>query len=150
MTKKKRDTDETETIPNIIIDGESTSETAEEEKPDLENLRENLSALRNFNGVIGYILKNQESATVDLPDPTKTTEYAMLAFEAIRALKHQTQIFELGKIRNALIECPNLKILITATGDCTISVFMEKTADETQILKEISFQPQHATSSAAP
>ena len=62
--KKKDGLQTTETAEPIVIEN-ATFESA---------LRANLEEIRNYDGVVGYILKNTNSASIDLKDPAKITD----------------------------------------------------------------------------
>ena len=138
MVKKKRSLNET--VTTIFIDDETDAEA--EMDDDFTDLRTNLAEIRKSAGVIGYILKDPTTATIDLQDPAKTVEYAMLASEAFDSYEELRELFDLGDVENVLMKCKNIKLLCLALGDCTVSIFMEKTADQAEILRKVSFQPE--------
>jgi predicted regulator of Ras-like GTPase activity (Roadblock/LC7/MglB family) len=138
MVKKKRSLNETATT--ILIDDETHAEA--EMDNDFTDLRTNLAEIRKSAGVIGYILKDATTATIDLQDPAKTVEYAMLSSEAFDSYEELRELFDLGDVKNVLIKCKNIKLLCLALGDCIVSIFMEKTADQAEILRKVSFQPK--------
>jgi hypothetical protein len=138
MVKKKRSLNETVTTISI---GDETDVEAEMDD-DFTDLRINLAEIRKCAGVIGYILKDATTATIDLQDLAKTVEYAMLASEAFDSYEELWGLFDLGGVENVLMKCKNFKMLCLALGDCTVSIFMEKTADQAEILRKVSFQPE--------
>ena len=138
MVKKKRTLNETATT--ILINDETHAEA--EMADDFTDVRASLAEIRKCAGVIGHILRNATTATIDLQDPAKTVEYAMLASEAFDSYEELRKLFCLGDIENVLINCKNIKLLCLALGDCTVSIFMEKTANQAEILRKISFQPK--------
>lgn len=131
-TKKKKFS---ETVTTIIADDETTENNSDQNST---NLRASLKKIRKFSGVIGYILKDSSSATIDIEDPEKTVEYALLASQAFDSSEKFSELFDLGTIENTLIECRDLKVLCAAFSESTISIFMEKDADHAEILRKIS------------
>jgi hypothetical protein len=130
MAKKRQEL--TETVTTIMINGKTFAETDA-----VRDLRVLLSEIRKRTGVIGYILKEAATATVNLQDSAKTVEYAMLASEAFDSYA-DLLLFDMGEPESILIDCKNLKVLCVVLGERTVSIFMEKTADSDGILKEIS------------
>ena len=47
-----------------------------------EKIRTFLDDMKTKDGVVGYILRNTKSATIDLNDPTKLIDYAILSSSA--------------------------------------------------------------------
>ena len=134
MAKKKRNLSETTTT--VIIEDKTTED---EEEHDGANLRANLEEVLFCSGVTGYILKDSTSATIDLPDPEKTIEYAMLASQAFDSAEELRELFSLGNIEYTLTECSDLKVLCATFGESTVSIFMEKNVDHSEIFSKISF-----------
>lgn len=138
MVKKKSGLNET--VTTIFVDDETDAEA--EMDDDFTDLRTNLAEIRKCEGVIGYILKDPTTATIDLQDPAKTVEYAMLASEAFDSYEELRELFDLGDAESVLMECKNIKLVCLAIGDCTVGIFMEKTTDQAEILRKVSFQPE--------
>ena len=61
----------------IAIDFEE--ETKEETVAKNEKLKENINKIKTKEGMIGYILRNANSASIDLKDPTRIIDYAVLS-----------------------------------------------------------------------
>jgi len=101
------------------------------------NLRLNLESIRGKEGVIGYILRNSKSASVDINDPTKIIDYAMLSAESLETGEIASEIFELGSINSVVIEGNNVKVLSLVVGDQRLSVFMDRKVDHNKIFKEL-------------
>jgi len=70
MVKKKRDSQDVTAVTQPITVEETTS---------MDNLRANLEEIKTYDGVVGYILRNSTSAAIDLKDPTKIIDYAILS-----------------------------------------------------------------------
>ena len=54
-------------------------------KDDIETVQEKLRSIRGREGIIGYILRGSNSASIDLKDPTKVIDYAVLSATAFEA-----------------------------------------------------------------
>lgn len=98
-------------------------------------------ALENINtkeGVIGYILRGPTSASVDIKDPSRIIEYAVLSATAFESSESLSHLFGFGKIRSVVLEGKDVKILCLTIGDHRLSVFMEKTVDHNSIYKKLA------------
>lgn len=103
-----------------------------------EKLHESLKDIKTREGIIGYILRTPESASIDLKDPTKIIDYAVLSSTALKAGEDLSKIFELGEIQNVLLEGKDTKILSLKVEDQRLSVFMEKNVDHEKIYKDLN------------
>ncbi len=101
------------------------------------DLRACLEEIKGYKGVIGYILRSSASATIDLKDPTKLIDYAVLSSSALDAADEFSELFKLGKIKNIVVEGKDVKKLSLTIHEKRISVFMEKNADCEKILKRL-------------
>ncbi len=128
MTRKKN-IQEIATIAEPVTIEETTSENS---------LRRNLEEIKTYDGVIGYILRNSTSAAIDLKDPTKIIDYAILSSSAFDASKELSELFELGNTKNILVEGKDAKALSVVIGENKISVFMNKSADHKKVLKRLN------------
>jgi predicted regulator of Ras-like GTPase activity (Roadblock/LC7/MglB family) len=128
MVKKKRDFQEFAAVTEPIAAEEVGSES---------NLRASLEEIKTYNGVIGYILRNSSSAAIDLKDPTKIIDYAVLSSSALDASKEISKLFDLGEVQNIVVEGKNVKVLSLTINENKISIFLEKDADCEKILKKL-------------
>jgi predicted regulator of Ras-like GTPase activity (Roadblock/LC7/MglB family) len=135
MVKKKKSIHETATT--VVIDHETAVPAVEEDQA-FTSLRTNLAEINKCKGVIGYILRNATSATIDLKDPTKLVEYAILSSQALDSGKEISELFDLGDIENILIEGKDIKALCMTIGENKVNIFMEKDADHADILRRVS------------
>lgn len=103
-----------------------------------EKIRAFLDEMKTKDGVVGYILRNSKSATIDLNDPTKLIDYAILSSSAKETGKELSQTFGLGEIEHVIVEGKNVKLLSLNLGENDISVFIEKTVDHDKIYKALS------------
>lgn len=129
MVKKRKETEET-----VITEEPMAVESAVSD----DRLRTNLEEIKNYDGVMGYIMRNTTSASIDLKDPAKIVDYAILSSTAFEATEEFSQLFELGNLKNITVDGKNLRMLSLAVDENKISVFMEKNADVEKIMKRIN------------
>lgn len=127
MTKKKKDIQEVAVL----------TETATTEARSVSDLRITLEEIKASNGVIGYILRNSTSATIDLKDPTKLIDYAILSSAALDLGKELSELFNLGEVKDIIVEGKEVKALSLTIDENKISVFLEKKADCESILRKL-------------
>jgi predicted regulator of Ras-like GTPase activity (Roadblock/LC7/MglB family) len=132
MVKQKRSIHETATT--VIVDDVTSSE----EDQVFADLSKNLAEIRKAKGVIGYILRSTTAATIDLKEPEKLVEYAILSSQVLDSSREISELFELGDVESTLIEGKEIKALCLVIGENKISIFMEKNADDADILKKVS------------
>lgn len=135
MVKKRKSIHETTTT--VMIDDESAV-TSVEENQAFENLSAQLAEIRKCNGVVGYILRSATSATIDLKEPEKIVEYAILSSQVLDSSHEISELFDIGNVENILVEGKNIKALCMTIGENKISIFMEKTVDHADILNRIT------------
>ncbi len=135
MVNKKRSIHETATT--VIVDDE-TDVTSSEEDQVFTDLSKSLAEIRKRDGVVGYILRNTSSATIDLKEPEKIVEYAILSSQVLDSSREISDLFELGDVESILVEGKEIKALCMAIGENKISIFMEKNTDHAGILKRVS------------
>ena len=121
---------------------QESSETAEpvavESATPEDELRATLNEIKNYEGVIGYILRNLSSASINLKDPAKIIDYAMLSSSAFDTGKELSDIFELGEIKSIVVEGKTAKMLCMMAKKNKISFFMTENAKTDKILKKCS------------
>jgi len=135
MVKKKHST--LENASPLIVDDDELAVTPEEDETYMD-LSNKLAEIRKDNGVIGYILRSTTSATIDLKEPEKIVEYAIFSSQALDSSQEISDLYELGDVKNVIIEGKERKALCMDIYGNKISIFMEKTADHADILKRIS------------
>jgi len=109
-----------------------------EAKDQVSDLRSTLDKIKAKEGVIGYILRASTSAAVDIKDPSKIIDYAVLSASALESAESLSEAFGLGKLSNIVVEGKDLKVLLLSVGEHRISVFMEKNVDHNPIFKELT------------
>jgi len=134
MVKKKKQTHGD--VTTVMIDGIPI--TPFEEDPTFTALRTRLVEINKTPGVIGYILRNTTSAVIDLKNQEKLQDYAILSAQGIETGQELSELFDLGKVENVLIEGKDIKIVCTATGENRINIFMEKDVDQASIIERLS------------
>lgn len=102
-----------------------------------EKIRTFLDEMKTKDGVVGYILRNTKSATIDLNDPTKLIDYAILSSSAKETGEELSQAFGLGEIEHVVVQGKNVKLLSLTVGENDISVFVEKAVDHDKIYKTL-------------
>lgn len=103
----------------------------------VDDLRAKLEEIQKQDGVIGYILRNTSSASIDLKDPAKLIDYALLSSSALDASEELSELFALGNVRSVLVEGKNIKMLSLIVDGNRISVFMEKNVDSEVLRKTL-------------
>lgn len=109
--------------------GQVTEPIVLEATMSVNDLKAKLEELKNRHGVIGYILRNTTSASIDLKDPAKIIDFAVLSSSAIDASKELSEIFDLGNVSSTVVEGRNVKMLSLTIDENRISIFMEKNVD---------------------
>lgn len=117
----------TETEP-LAIEETTSSES---------KLRKNLEEIKTHEGVIGYIFRNSKSAAIDLKDPTKIIDYAVLSSSSIETGEELSELFDLGQIKNVIVEGKEAKVLSLVDNQNRISIFTEKNIDIAKLIKKI-------------
>jgi len=107
------------------------------ENDDFAALNASLMEIRKLKGVIGYVLRNNASAVVDLIEQDKICEYALLSSKIHESCLDVAKQFNLGEVESLLVEGEDLKVLCMSIGENKISVFMEKNATHAWIIKRI-------------
>jgi len=114
------------------------SAPGDEVKEQIIKLRTELDRIKSREGVIGYILRASTSAVVDIKDPSKIIDYAVLSASALESAESLSETFGLGEVCNIVVEGANLKALLLTINEHRISIFMEKNVDHTSIYKELT------------
>jgi predicted regulator of Ras-like GTPase activity (Roadblock/LC7/MglB family) len=134
MVKKKKSMLETSTT--VVIDQE-TKAPAVEEGQVFTSLSAALAETNKCKGVIGYIMRNANSATIDLKDPTKLIKFAILSSQALDSGKEISELLNLGGIETIFIEGKDIKALCMVIGENNVTIFMEKDVDHADILARL-------------
>jgi len=128
MTKKKK---------AVLEETETITKPAAVETVSVEDLRSSLEEIKTYDGVIGYILRNSASAAIDLKDPTKIIDYAILSSSALDAGEELSELFDLGEFKDIVVEGKNIKVLSLTDNENRVSIFLEKDADLEKVLSKL-------------
>ena len=129
MVKKKRGAQEVSDVVEPVALEETTVDSS---------LRASLEEIKKYDGVMGYIRRDTTSASIDLKDPTKIIDYALLSSLAFDAGKDLSELFDIGDVKDTLVWGTNVKMLSVIIGENKISVFMEKNADAEKVLARLN------------
>jgi len=108
-----------------------------EVKEPTNDIRARLERVKSREGVIGYILRASTSASVDLKDPSKIIDYAILSAAALESGESLSRDFSLGKIGSIVLEGKDAKMLSVKIREQKLSVFMEKNVNHNAIYKDL-------------
>jgi predicted regulator of Ras-like GTPase activity (Roadblock/LC7/MglB family) len=128
MVKRKKETEEITTTDEPVAIETATCQ---------DKLRMNLEEVKTYDGVVGYILRNTTSATIDLKDPARIVDYATLSSTAFEATEELSEIFEMGNFQGMIVNGKNLRMLSLIVDENKISVFMQSNADAEKIMRKI-------------
>jgi len=112
------------------------SETNDTEN-DVENMQEKLQEIKNQEGIIGYILRSKKSASIDVKDPTKIIDYAILSSAVFDVSQNMTEALQMGEVDTILVESEETKLLSMNINNHRLSIFMEKSVDHNKICKNL-------------
>lgn len=101
------------------------------------SLRANLEEIKAHDGVIGYILRNTTSAAIDLNDPTKIIDYAILSSSAFDTSEVLSKEFELGDVESIIVEGKDADMLSLTVDENKTSIFVEKGTDHKKVMRKI-------------
>lgn len=104
----------------------------------MEILQEKLQSIKSREGIIGYILRGPNSASIDLKDPTKIINYALLSATAFEAGQDMSTMFENGEVATILVEGENAKLLSMVVNNHHLSIFMEENVDHKKLCKDLN------------
>jgi predicted regulator of Ras-like GTPase activity (Roadblock/LC7/MglB family) len=135
MAKKKRRQQEAATT--VIVDEEELGASSDEDER-YEDLSCELAEIRKDKNVLGYILRNETSATIDIEESGKIVEYAIFSSQVLDSSQEISDEFELGDVESVVIEGEEKKVLCMKIGKNKINVFMKKDADCSKISKKLS------------
>lgn len=134
MANKKQSIQKTE--PPVIVENELSIPVIEDSL--FKSLNNNLKNLKNLKGIMGYIIRNAASATIDLKQSEKLVEYAIFTSQVMDSSKELAELFDLGDLVTILIEGEELKVLIMIIKETKINIFMKKSVDHINIAKKVS------------
>jgi len=104
---------------------------------DIEKIQETLQEIKGQEGIIGYILRGPKSASIDLKDPTKIIDYAVLSSTAFDAGRNMTEALQMGEVDTIVVESEEMKLLSMNINNHRLSIFMEKNVDHNTLYKNL-------------
>jgi len=135
MVKRRRSANETITT---VVDGTVLIEPVESvESQGLAHLQTVLEETLASGQISGYILRTPTKAFVNLKCPDDLLEYAMLSSQAFETSTQISELLQLGETENIIIDGKTAKVLCIELGTSTLSMFMKKTADHSDVLSKI-------------
>jgi predicted regulator of Ras-like GTPase activity (Roadblock/LC7/MglB family) len=108
-----------------------------DDKNTFATLSASLAEIRKLKGVIGYILRSESLAIIDLSEQDKIIDYALLSSQISESSIEMAKQFNLSNIESVLVEGKSAKVLCMSVGENKIGVFMEKTATHGWIIQRI-------------
>ena len=112
------------------------SETNDTEN-DAEKMQEKLQEIKDQEGIIGYILRSSKSASIELKDPTKIIEYAILSSTAFDVGHDITEALQMGEVDTIVVESEETKLLSMNINNQRLSLFMKKSVDHDKLYKNL-------------
>ena len=133
MLKQKASANTTETVftDQVVITA------VDDENSAFTRLSASLAEIRKLKSVLGYILRSDTSAIIDLSESDKITENAILSSQIHDSCQEIQKQFNLGEMESVIVEGEKVKVLCMSRGENKISVFMEKNAPHSWIIKRI-------------
>jgi len=128
LVRKKKSLQEVEAVTEPIAVEEATA---------VNSLKASLEAIKECDGVVGYIVRDATSASIDLKDPTKIIDYAILSSSALEAGKVLSELFDLGDASNIVVNGRSIKMVSLIAGESKVSVFMDRSADSEKVLRRL-------------
>lgn len=110
---------------------------ADGEDPAFASLGASLAEIRKLKGVLGYIMRGSNSAILDLAERDKISQYALLSYQLHESSLEIAKQLNVAEIESALVEGGSVKVLFMKIGENKISVFMEKSANHSWIIKRV-------------
>jgi len=101
------------------------------------SLSASLAEIRKLKGVIGYILRSETSAIIDVTEQDKIIDYALLSSQVSESSFEMAKQFNISNIESVLVEGKSVKVLFMSVCENKIGIFMEKTATHAWIIKRV-------------
>ena len=103
----------------------------------VEGLRLGLDKIKGDEGIIGYILRDPKTASIDIKDPSKIIDYAVLASTALDSGESVSETFGLGDVYSVVVEGKDVKVLSMSVGNTRVSIFMRRDIDHETVCKKL-------------
>ena len=121
----------------MLVKDNKTDDTENDDETMQEKLQEKLEEIKGQEGIIGYILRGTKSASIDLRDPTKIIDYALLSSATFDAGRDMTETLQMGEVDNIVVESEETKLLSMNINSHRLSIFMEKSFDHNSLYKNL-------------
>ena len=108
-----------------------------EDSAEFSRLASNLVELSKLEGVVGYILRSNSSAVIDLPKQVSIADLALLTYQIFCSTGEMAKQFNMNDVESVLVEGKDLKVLCVAIGENKINVLLEKTTSHALVVKKI-------------
>ena len=103
----------------------------------VESLRLSLDKIKGDDGIVGYILRDAKSASIDIKDPSKIIDYAVLSSTALESGESVSEVFGLGEVYSIVVEGKDVKVLSMSVGNSRLSIFMRRDVDHEKVYKDL-------------
>jgi predicted regulator of Ras-like GTPase activity (Roadblock/LC7/MglB family) len=113
------------------------SEPAVLEIDKVNDLKAHLEDVKSLDGIIGFILRNSKSAIIDLKDPSRLIDYAILSSSAMEAGEEVSEILKLGNFKEIFVEGSMVNLISMSIGENKVSIFLEKHADSEKVIEKL-------------
>jgi hypothetical protein len=102
------------------------------------SLTSRLAEIRKQSGIVGYILRNGDSAIVDLPEQEKLSNYALLSWQIVESSGEMAKQLNLYATESIVVEGKTVKVVCINESENQVSLFMEKTVCHKSIIEQIN------------
>ena len=106
-------------------------------KTDVEIVQKKLQNIIDQKGILGYIFRSSKSASIDLKDPTKIIDYAMLSATALDVGRNMTETLQMGELDTIVVEGEETKLLSMKINNHHLSLFTEKSVNHDKLYKKL-------------
>ena len=117
----------------MLVKNSETDDTGN----DVEELQEKLQEIKNQEGIIGYILRSKKSASINVKDPAKIIDYAILSSAVFDVSQNMTEALQMGEVDTIVVESEETKLLSMNINNHRLSIFMEKSVDHNKLYKNL-------------
>lgn len=107
------------------------------DETDTETMQKKLQEIKDQDGIIGYILRDSKSASIDLKDPKKIIDYAVLSSTSFDVANSLAETLQIGEVDKVIVESEEAKIMAMNTKNHRLSIFMEKSVDHDRLYKSL-------------
>ena len=98
---------------------------------------EKLQKIKGQKGIIGYILRDSKSASIDLKDPIRIIDYAVLSSTVFDVSRNMSETLQMGEVNNIVVESKETKLLSMNVNTHCLCIFMKKDVDHDKLYKNL-------------